>query len=164
MGATVGVIGHRYPEDGETRIQDIGTSKAPQSNYLADCWLPTAPRGRLLAADCSTRPTAGCRLLHQADCWLPTAPPGRLLAADCSTRTTAPLGRLLAADCSTKPTAGCRLLHQADCWLPSAPTIRLPEVNCSLTRPRCDGRTQHRSRVTPAIMYSVPCPWALFMK
>src|SRR4051794_4142880 len=98
----VGVIGHGYPEDGETIIQDIGASKVRQSNYPAGCWLLTAPPGRLQAADCSTRPTAGCRLLA-ADCytrptagcrrlatdyWLLTAPPGRLLAADCWLPTT----------------------------------------------------------------------------
>ena len=50
LGATVGVIGHRYPKDGETIIQDIGASKAPQS----DC--PAAPAGS--PSDCSTRPAA----------------------------------------------------------------------------------------------------------
>ena len=52
LGATVGVIGHGYPEDGETIIQDIGASKAPQS----DC--PAAPAGS--PSDCSAWPTADC--------------------------------------------------------------------------------------------------------
>ena len=50
LGATVGVIGHGYPEDGKTIFQDIGASKAPQS----DC--PAAPAGS--PSDCSTRPAA----------------------------------------------------------------------------------------------------------
>ena len=50
LGAIVGVIGHGYPEDGETIFQDIGASKAPQS----DC--PAAPAGS--PSDCSTRPAA----------------------------------------------------------------------------------------------------------
>ena len=47
LGATVGVIGDGYPEDGETINQDIGASKAPQSDY------PAAPAGS--PSDCSTR-------------------------------------------------------------------------------------------------------------
>ena len=50
LGATVGVIGHGYPEDGKTIFQDIGASKAPQS----DC--PAAPAGS--PSDCSTWPAA----------------------------------------------------------------------------------------------------------
>ena len=46
----VGVIGDGYPEDGKTIFQDIGASKAPQS----DC--PAAPAGS--PSDCSTRPAA----------------------------------------------------------------------------------------------------------
>ena len=46
----VGVIGHGYPEDGKTIFQDIGASKAPQSDY------PAAPAGS--PSDCSTRPAA----------------------------------------------------------------------------------------------------------
>ena len=46
----VGVIGHGYPEDGKTIFQDIGASKAPQS----DC--PAAPAGS--PSDCSTRQAA----------------------------------------------------------------------------------------------------------
>ena len=50
LGDTVGVIGHGYPEDGKTIFQDIGASKAPQSDY------PAAPAGS--PSDCSTRPAA----------------------------------------------------------------------------------------------------------
>ena len=60
----VGVIGHGYPEDGKTIFQDIGASKAPQS----DC--PAAPAGS--PSDCSTRsatwPAADCTNQPAADC------------------------------------------------------------------------------------------------
>ena len=62
MVATVGVIGHGYPEDGKTIIQDIGSSKAPQSDCLA------APAGSPF--DCSTRLAAGCWLRQPAGCRL----------------------------------------------------------------------------------------------
>ena len=90
---TVGVIDHGYPEDGKTIFQDIGASKAPQS-------------------DCSSR---SCRL---------------------------PIGLLCLAGCRLRQPAGCRLQPDTD------ETV-VPE---------------HCSRVTPAIMYSVTCPLALFMK
>ena len=52
FGLIVGVIGHGYPEDGKTIFQDIGASKAPQS----DC--PAAPAG------------SSVRLLNPAGCQL----------------------------------------------------------------------------------------------
>nr|XP_045088840.1 unconventional myosin-XVI-like [Aegilops tauschii subsp. strangulata] len=115
----------------------------PAPAGYADCWLPTAPPGRLLAADCSTRSTAGCRLPGRpcrllaancstrpaagcrlppdapADCWLPTTPPSRLLAADFPAAPadcwlpTAPPGRLLAADCSNQLAARSQLQPDA---------------------------------------------------
>ena len=63
LEATDGVIDHGYPEDGKTIFQDIGASKAPQS----DC--PAAPAGS--PSDCSARPAAGCRLHQLAGCRLP---------------------------------------------------------------------------------------------
>ena len=56
----VGVIGHGYPEDGKTIFQDIGASKAPQS----DC--PAAPAGS--PSDCSARPAADCADQPATDC------------------------------------------------------------------------------------------------
>ena len=87
-------MGDGYPEEGKTIFQDIGASKAPQS----DC--PAAPAGS--PSDCFARP------------------------ADQP-----------AADCSPKR-------HRQD----TDETI-VPE---------------HYSRVISAIMYTVTCPLALFMK
>ena len=55
----VGVIDHGYPEDGKTIFQDIGASKAPQS----DC--PAAPAGS--PSDCSAPPAADCANQPAAD-------------------------------------------------------------------------------------------------
>ena len=87
LGATVGVIDHGYPEDGKMIFQDIGASKAPQS-------------------DCASQP---------------------------------------AADCANQPAADCSpTRHRQD---PDETAIP---------------RTRQLYRCT--IMYSVTCPWALFMK
>ena len=94
----VGVIDHGYPEDGKTIFQDIGASKAPQS----DCPAASADS----PSDCSVRPTA-----------------------DCNDQP--------AADCSPKR-------HRQDTDETTVP--------------------EHYSRVISAIMYSVTCPLALFMK
>ena len=108
LGATVGVIGHGYPEDGETIFQDIGASKAPQS----DC--PAAPAGS--PSDCSS-------------------------------------GRLPTADCADQP---------------AADRVNQPAADCSLTQHRQDPDVaaipRTRRLYLDAIMYSVTCPLALFMK
>ena len=101
-----GVIDHGYPEDGETIIQDIGASKAPQS----DCPAASADS----PSDCSVRPTA---------------------------------------DCNDQPAADC---------------ANQPAADCSPTRHRQDpdetAIPRTRQLYRDAIMYSVTCPWALFMK
>ena len=110
----VGVIGDGYPEDGKTIFQDIGASKAPQS----DC--PAASAGS--PSDCSARP-----------------------AADCSARP--------ATDCSAQPAADCANQPAADC----SPKRHRQDTDETIV-------PEHYSRVISAIMYSVTCPLALFMK
>ena len=135
LGATVGVMGDGYPEDGKTIIQDIGVSKAPQSNCLA------APAGS--PSDCSARPAADCRLGQPAGCRLQTAPTSRL--------PTAPTSRLSTAarpDTDTTPT---RRPYPDVIYSVSVP--RHSFIKCTRDKETCTSRPHHHG-------HGAPCPLA----